>query len=523
MNKYDYLRVYQPYAKKQRIGRQHDGGYVICDIGNDYDIFISGGISNDISFEMHLMEVYPNLQCVAFDGTIDNLPKIPLIYGEDQWVPVKDFPNEWIQISNSYHFYGKSHIQYHGVPKWSNTRDNPMNRKYIAIMDPELKLVENPSVLTWNEAISKYDNLASSDDILNYHKIKFYKKNLGKENSENMSNLRDYFDKYHNIFLKLDIEGGENDLFDSLSDDDLLKIKQLVIEFHSADQIKIPKRLEKTHWLVHYHGNNHEGVVIRDGVELPMVFECTYIRKNKNEFLPYNSKMIPDKIVDFPNNPNNNEIILNKYPYVTEKIIPRVIYTINLDGSDEKVNDFCDSLRKENPSFRVVNFNNNKLDEFIKSNYTNEIYNLFINLKNNKLKINLSSYLIIYYFGGIYHEYNSKIISYNKLVGGGESIITRLPEKGHFSNKTFIFERGNYFLKRCIDLCIENIISLYTENENINYISGSSLFTRVLNEFMFKYSSLLNNVNCYYETDDNINKVLSNTQLMCKVRGINFE
>jgi hypothetical protein len=51
MNNYNYLQVYEPYQKKLRLGRNTDGGYVICDLGDDYDVFISGGINKDISFE----------------------------------------------------------------------------------------------------------------------------------------------------------------------------------------------------------------------------------------------------------------------------------------------------------------------------------------------------------------------------------------------------------------------------------------------------------------------------------------
>ena len=44
--------------------------YVIVELPGQYDFFISGGISNDVSFEEDLLTKYPNLTCVAFDGTI---------------------------------------------------------------------------------------------------------------------------------------------------------------------------------------------------------------------------------------------------------------------------------------------------------------------------------------------------------------------------------------------------------------------------------------------------------------------
>lgn len=69
------LTVYDIFREKKRIGKRHDGGYVINILPGEYDTFISGGISNDISFEEHLLDMCPDLRCHAFDGTIWSLPK----------------------------------------------------------------------------------------------------------------------------------------------------------------------------------------------------------------------------------------------------------------------------------------------------------------------------------------------------------------------------------------------------------------------------------------------------------------
>ena len=71
----DSLTLFESSHSKLRIGKKNDGGYVIVNLPGKYDLFISGGISNDISFEEHFLNIYPNLKCFAFDGTINNLPK----------------------------------------------------------------------------------------------------------------------------------------------------------------------------------------------------------------------------------------------------------------------------------------------------------------------------------------------------------------------------------------------------------------------------------------------------------------
>jgi hypothetical protein len=45
------LTVYTSPYNKIRLGKDNDGGYIICDIPNvNYDISLSGGIDKDISF-----------------------------------------------------------------------------------------------------------------------------------------------------------------------------------------------------------------------------------------------------------------------------------------------------------------------------------------------------------------------------------------------------------------------------------------------------------------------------------------
>lgn len=68
-----YLTLYKSPFKKIRLGKDNDGGYIVCDIPDiKYDVLISGGIDNDISFEKSFVQKY-NTDCYAFDGTINSI------------------------------------------------------------------------------------------------------------------------------------------------------------------------------------------------------------------------------------------------------------------------------------------------------------------------------------------------------------------------------------------------------------------------------------------------------------------
>lgn len=68
------LQVIDTYSGLQRIGPNSDGGYVIYG-GLNYDLFISCGLACDIRFEEEFLRNHDYLTCLAFDGTINSLPK----------------------------------------------------------------------------------------------------------------------------------------------------------------------------------------------------------------------------------------------------------------------------------------------------------------------------------------------------------------------------------------------------------------------------------------------------------------
>jgi len=186
------LIVYKSPFPKARVGKENDGGYIICEIPNiQYTILLAGGIENDISFEEDFLKRFPSVKCFAFDGTIESLP------------------NE-------------------------------------------------------NE------------------KITFIKKNIGSENSETVTNIHDIIDANDNIFVKMDIEGGEIPWINSLSSEQMDKFEQIVMEFHSPfseSENEVFNKINETHYLIHFHGNNCGGIRVHRGIIIPNVFECTYLHK----------------------------------------------------------------------------------------------------------------------------------------------------------------------------------------------------------------------------------------------------
>jgi hypothetical protein len=148
-------------------------------------------------------------------------------------------------------------------------------------------------------------------------KISFIKKNINHFNDDNNSNLSHLINKYSNIFLKMDIEGGEYPWLLSMDENQLNNFKQIVIEFHGItnngwgcnliDKLKCLEKLSITHYIVHAHGNNYGPVVSG----MPDVIELTYVNKNYFGSVPeFNTTALPIANLDFPNNPDCSDIDL---------------------------------------------------------------------------------------------------------------------------------------------------------------------------------------------------------------------
>jgi hypothetical protein len=149
--------------------------------------------------------------------------------------------------------------------------------------------------------------------------ITFIKKNIGFENNNQVSNLHDLIDNNECIFVKMDIEGGEIPWIKSLNDDQMNKFAQIVMEFHfpfSDKEIDVFDKINKNHYLIHFHGNNACGIRRHKKIQIPKVFECTYLHKKYFTNIPeLNTDPIPS-ILDMKNIEKNDEIYIDYPPFV---------------------------------------------------------------------------------------------------------------------------------------------------------------------------------------------------------------
>lgn len=247
------LLTYEPFDTKIRLGNKKDGGYVIVKEENPhYDLFLSCGVSDDVSFEVDFCKEFPGVKGYAFDGTIE--------------APPIDLPPQ----------------------------------------------------------------------------IEFVKKNIGLEDTDNVTTLKELIRTHKNIFLKMDIETHEWNWFLSLSPLELSNIKQIVCEFHGVfdgfnneynphplTRVKSMQLISFTHNIVHMHENNCSPYVFTaehglieppkdthvPGIISPHACELTFVRKRDYPIKGLNTKPFPHEGLDYPNDFNNYVRTYDQFPF----------------------------------------------------------------------------------------------------------------------------------------------------------------------------------------------------------------
>jgi hypothetical protein len=178
--------------------------------------------------------------------------------------------------------------------------------------------------------MNKENAFAFDGTITNYptiytEDINFIKKNINSFCDEDNDNLLHYMKTYKNIFLKMDIEGGEYKWLLNTGENDLLSFKQIVMEFHGInddswsasyqEKLECFKKITNTHYLVHIHGNNHS----EQQNNIPDVVEGTFIRKDCFDSEPELNRIdLPIPNLDFPCYTQRPELNLSFPPFVNK-------------------------------------------------------------------------------------------------------------------------------------------------------------------------------------------------------------
>ena len=178
-----------------------------------------------------------------------------------------------------------------------------------------------------NIDIYMYDHTIN---ILPFENSKFHWKKIGlcgiKSTDQNMKTLSELMQenghlKEDNMILKIDIEGYEWEVFQSLPFNIFSQFKFIVGEFHLEDSeieyYNILKRILITHKIFHIHCNNCAEMINLKGLKMCQALEISFIQKQGYNFSKDNN-IYPIEGLDYKNCPGSEDLnyiinLFNKY------------------------------------------------------------------------------------------------------------------------------------------------------------------------------------------------------------------
>ena len=155
---------------------------------------------------------------------------------------------------------------------------------------------------------------------------KFLKKKIAITSYENEININDWLlNEDEEVIFKMDIEGDEYSILTSISEENLNKIRILVIELHDLRHLrnyfffknfeKIISRLNNIFYICHLHVNNSSKIKNIGGFNIPDMLEITLIRKDRIKNFSRDYADIPHKL-DQKTVLNKDEIFIDKNWYL---------------------------------------------------------------------------------------------------------------------------------------------------------------------------------------------------------------
>ncbi len=208
-----------------RVGPKTDGGYIIDKrIIKKSKTIITCGLNDDWEFEKNYLQINPECNVIAYDHTVNK--------------------------------------------KFWKMR---FKKDFLALII--LKKISINKILD----VFKYINYKFFFKNKNTH---ISKKVVLKKKNKNEISLKEILDKETNVILKIDIEGDEYKILNTINKEQK-KINLLIMEFHNISKniSKIKKFLFNSKFkIIHLHGNNYGGV---DKFNNPNVIEVTLLNSKK--------------------------------------------------------------------------------------------------------------------------------------------------------------------------------------------------------------------------------------------------
>lgn len=305
--------------------------------------------------------------------------------------------------------------------------------------------------------------------------IEFTRKNIGVNGGE--ENLQTLLEAHANVFLKMDIEGGEWAWLNAMPERLLANVKQFALELHGlwddswlatrADKVTALQKLTRTHRIIHAHGNNNGAVIpaAAPGVAAtPTVIEITLLRVDLCG-TALNTAPLPAAGLDFDNELVGFRMDHRGWPFTHAQAVPmpphiprRIYQTWKTRALPPAVTEVRQKAMALNPTYEFELFDDIAMEQFFRKEFA-ELYPYYLQLQVGAARADLWRYAILYKRGGIYLDIDSDLRApLDELIGPSDDmIVTREGNPGLFCQWVLIASAQHPVIRILLNQCVANI------------------------------------------------------------------
>jgi inositol phosphorylceramide mannosyltransferase catalytic subunit len=116
-------------------------------------------------------------------------------------------------------------------------------------------------------------------------------------------------------------------------------------------------------------------------------------------------------------------------------------------------------MQRKNPGYKFLFYDDNDIDTFIKENFDSEVYELFLKIQIGAAKADFFRYAILYKYGGIYLDIDSKINDSidSWIFENDVAVIAKEKNNIYYTQWALFYEANHPFLEATLDRVLDNI------------------------------------------------------------------
>lgn len=172
--------------------------------------------------------------------------------------------------------------------------------------------------------------------------------------------------------------------------------------------------------------------------------------------------------------------------------IPKIIYqTFKMKKLPFITRWHISNFRKKNPEYQYEFYDDERIESFFETEFDDNVLQAYRRLNIGAAKADMFRYAILLKKGGVYLDIDSGIKGRlsDFILPEDKAVITKERNPDLYVQWALIYEPGHPFLKRTLDLVLENI-SLNRFPNDVHATTGPAVYTKAINECLKEDSSI---------------------------------